>query len=189
MRLFSSCSSSSLTSHEESRIPITLLSGFLGSGKTTTLKHILQNNEGFKVGVIVNDVASVNIDANLIKNDRAQIVSPNEASSSVPTVQLQNGCACCSLSDELANSIEQLLDVGGDKGFDQIVVELSGVADPNQVKGNFETLILQVRKRWAHGKCVFSASYTHRPSALLPLSLSRRTIPWWIRWTSGNPMW
>ncbi|GMI24157.1 hypothetical protein TrRE_jg6495, partial [Triparma retinervis] len=101
----------------------------------------MQNNEGYKVGVIVNDVASVNIDAALIKDDRAQIVSPS-SSSFVPTVQLQNGCACCSLSDELATSMGQLLEVGGGE-FDQILVELSGVADPNQVKGNFEALLLQ----------------------------------------------
>ena len=80
------------------KVPITLLSGFLGSGKTTTLEHILHNNDGMKIGIVVNDVASVNIDAKLVSNKGNNGV-----------IELQNGCACCSLADELLTSVDQLL--------------------------------------------------------------------------------
>ena len=70
-------------------IPITVISGFLGSGKTTLLKNLLENKKGIKIAVIVNDVASVNIDSKLV------------SAGSDGMVQLQNGCACCSLADEL----------------------------------------------------------------------------------------
>ena len=72
-------------------IPITVISGFLGSGKTTLLKNMLENKKGIKIAVIVNDVASVNIDSKLVSG----------SSSADGMVQLQNGCACCSLSEEL----------------------------------------------------------------------------------------
>ena len=107
------------------KVPITLLSGFLGTGKTSTLQHLLENKENLKIGVVVNDVASVNIDRKLI--------AAGAASSDL--VELQNGCACCSLRDELLFSIEKLLT---GRKLDSIVVELSGVADPAAVKYNFE---------------------------------------------------
>eukprot|EP00554_Chaetoceros_debilis_P007931 CAMPEP_0194080098 /NCGR_PEP_ID=MMETSP0149-20130528/6175_1 /TAXON_ID=122233 /ORGANISM="Chaetoceros debilis, Strain MM31A-1" /LENGTH=537 /DNA_ID=CAMNT_0038761737 /DNA_START=231 /DNA_END=1844 /DNA_ORIENTATION=+ len=106
---------------------MTLLAGFLGSGKTTTLQNLLANKDGLKIGIIVNDVASVNIDSKLLSN-------PNSLQEE--TIELQNGCACCSLADELLTSVEQLTD-GGKREFDAIVVELSGVADPVQVKSNW----------------------------------------------------
>lgn len=110
-------------------IPITLLSGFLGTGKTTTLKHLLENRDNVKVGVIVNDVASVNIDAKLVKQDgNADAVADG-------MVELQNGCLCCSLADELFFSVEDLIK-GGD--LDCVVVELSGVADPQVIRKNWE---------------------------------------------------
>jgi G3E family GTPase len=114
-------------------VPVTLLSGFLGSGKTTALKNLLENREGIKVGVIVNDVASVNIDARLLGGGNAggDIMAELREGS---TVELQNGCACCSLADELLTSIERLMD---GRDFDAIVVELSGVADPVAVKDNW----------------------------------------------------
>uniref|UniRef100_A0A7S4P808 CobW C-terminal domain-containing protein n=1 Tax=Guillardia theta TaxID=55529 RepID=A0A7S4P808_GUITH len=120
---------------DDSSVPVTLLGGFLGSGKTTILKHILENQVGLKVGVIVNDVASVNIDAKLVRG---------VTSSSVPggsdTIELQNGCACCSISDELFSAVEKLVETGRARGnqFDHILVELSGVAEPSIVKSNFE---------------------------------------------------
>jgi len=121
---------SSLTSDSKQQpIPMTLLSGFLGSGKTTTLKHLLENAEGVKIGVIVNDVASVNIDAKLVSATNQGIV------------ELQNGCACCSLADELLTSVQTLLQKK--QGFDALVVELSGVADPVSVKSNWQTAKLQ----------------------------------------------
>ena len=84
--------------------PITLLSGFLGTGKTSTLKHILENKAGLKVGVVVNDVAEVNIDARLIRGLGAVAKST--------AVELQNGCACCSASEELLTSVQDLVSLG-----------------------------------------------------------------------------
>ena len=124
----------------DTKIPIHLLAGFLGSGKTTTLKHLLENTEDKRLGVIVNDVASVNIDAKLI-NKRADN----------GVVELQNGCACCSLADELLTSIENLLDRGT---FDSIIVELSGVADPVAITNNWKTAV----KTESHPKVTNAAS-------------------------------
>jgi G3E family GTPase len=104
-------------------VPITLLSGFLGTGKTTTLKHLLENVDGVKIGVIVNDVASVNIDAKLVAGQTIDGM-----------VELQNGCACCSLADELFFSVDTMIN---DRELDAIVVELSGVADPMAIKNNW----------------------------------------------------
>lgn len=104
-------------------VPITLLSGFLGTGKTTTLKHLLENVDGVKIGVIVNDVASVNIDAKLVAGQTMDGM-----------VELQNGCACCSLADELFFSVDNMI---SSRELDAIVVELSGVADPMAIKNNW----------------------------------------------------
>ena len=128
-------------------VPITLLSGFLGSGKTTTLQHLLENRDGLRIGVIVNDMASVNIDAKLVKNsDSSSGMNIKDNNNGV--VELQNGCACCSLADELLTTVETLLDSrtgsssgddDNDNGFDAVVVELSGVADPLAIQQNWKT--------------------------------------------------
>eukprot|EP00586_Coscinodiscus_wailesii_P002792 CAMPEP_0172479446 /NCGR_PEP_ID=MMETSP1066-20121228/4027_1 /TAXON_ID=671091 /ORGANISM="Coscinodiscus wailesii, Strain CCMP2513" /LENGTH=577 /DNA_ID=CAMNT_0013239927 /DNA_START=377 /DNA_END=2110 /DNA_ORIENTATION=- len=123
------------TTDDTTPVPITLLSGFLGSGKTTALKNLLENREGLRIGVIVNDVASVNIDAKLIANpDGGSNYEGDDVMFDGGTVELQNGCACCSIADELLTSVEQL--VKG-RNFDAVVVELSGVADPVSVKENW----------------------------------------------------
>jgi hypothetical protein len=115
-------SSSSKSSPDAApKVPIVLLSGFLGAGKTCTLQHLLENTDGVKIGIIVNDVASVNIDAKLV------------SSSMNGVVELQNGCACCSLADELLTSVDLLL---GNHELDAVVVELSGVADPVAIQAN-----------------------------------------------------
>lgn len=120
------------------KIPIVVLSGFLGAGKTTALKRLLENTEGIKIGTIVNDVASVNIDAKLISNSMNNASGKNSNAvgkgSSGATVELQNGCACCSLSDELLTSVTDLME---GRDLDAIVVELSGVADPASVRQNW----------------------------------------------------
>ncbi len=130
-KLFSTTSPNETS--EKEKTPITLLAGFLGSGKTTTLQNLLTNNEGVKIGVIVNDVANVNIDSKLISNPN--VISGEE------TVELQNGCACCSLADELIESVRQLTN-DGERELDHIVIELSGVADPEAVKRNWKSALM-----------------------------------------------
>jgi len=122
-------------------IPTILLAGFLGSGKTSTLKHLLENNQNIKIGTIVNDVAAVNIDAKLIANSDSY--NSNRVNSMAEgVVELQNGCACCSLADELFTSVIRLTE-GGKRELDAIVVELSGVADPVAVRDNWEQAKIQ----------------------------------------------
>jgi G3E family GTPase len=98
------------------RVPITLISGFLGSGKTTVLNELLSGNHGLKLAVIVNDFGSVNIDASLIKAEDSAMIS------------LENGCICCSSSGQLTEAIDNV--IGLEEPPDAIVVEASGVADP-----------------------------------------------------------
>jgi hypothetical protein len=124
-------------------VPITLLSGFLGSGKTSTLQHLLENKDGLKIGVIVNDVASVNIDAKLVKNSGSANSSENEnniVARGDGIIELQNGCACCSLADELLPTIETLLETKSSNGeaFDAVVIELSGVGDPIAIQQHWK---------------------------------------------------
>ena len=144
-RLFSTAEAAT-EEEEETAVPITLLAGFLGSGKTSALKNLLENRDGIKVGVIVNDVAAVNIDAKLIANPGNDGEAPPASSQEIDTgaaietdyggtVELQNGCACCSLADELLTSVETLMD---GRSFDAVVVELSGVADPVAIKQNWD---------------------------------------------------
>lgn len=94
----------------DDKVPISLLSGFLGSGKTTLLQELLTNKGGLRVGVVVNDVASVNIDAKLVR-DRSSSGIRTKSGEGIEFVELENGCACCNASDELMACIAQLLEV------------------------------------------------------------------------------
>ncbi|OEU11080.1 cobW-domain-containing protein [Fragilariopsis cylindrus CCMP1102] len=121
-------------------IPITILSGFLGSGKTTILTHILENKSGnCPVGVVVNDVADVNIDGKLLKAVQQQDTGDNGNDG---LVELENGCACCSLSDELLTSVSELVTLSdlrsSGKQFKHIVIEMSGVSDPKNIRNTFQ---------------------------------------------------
>ncbi len=102
-------------------LPILLLTGYLGSGKTTLLNRILNNNQGIKFAVIVNDIGEVNIDASLIQ--QGGVVNQKDDS----LVALQNGCICCTLKMDL---IQQLQDIISLKRFDYIVIEASGICEP-----------------------------------------------------------
>jgi G3E family GTPase len=101
--------------------PILLLTGYLGSGKTTLVNHILSNQKGIRFAVIVNDIGEVNIDANLIQ--KGGIVNAKDDS----LVALQNGCICCTLKMDLIKQIDDILDM---KRFDYIVIEASGICEP-----------------------------------------------------------
>ena len=107
--------------------PTTLLGGFLGTGKTTTLTHILTNRKGLRVAVVVNDVAAVNVDAMALRRTTVDV------GDGVEMMQLENGCVCCSASGELAPAVKALLE-RAEEPFDHVVVELSGVADPTNVQ-------------------------------------------------------
>ena len=104
--------------------PVVLLTGYLGSGKTTLVNHILSNKKGIKFAVIVNDIGEVNIDANLIQ--KGGVVGKKDES----LVALQNGCICCTLKMDL---IEQLNDIMRLNRFDYIVIEASGICEPEPI--------------------------------------------------------
>lgn len=108
-------------------IPVSLLTGYLGSGKTTLLNHILSNQEGYKVAVIVNDIGEVNIDASLIQ--RGGTVTEKDEN----LVPLSNGCICCTLKVDLMKQIVTLASSGR---FDYILIEASGICEPGPIAGS-----------------------------------------------------
>ena len=112
-------------------VPVTLLTGYLGAGKTTLMNYILSNQEGYKVAVIVNDIGEVNIDASLIQ--KGGIVAEEDAS----LVPLSNGCICCTLKVDLMKQIAELCRSGK---FDYILIEASGICEPMPIVQTITTM-------------------------------------------------
>jgi G3E family GTPase len=124
-------------------VPMTILTGFLGAGKTTLLNRILTGNHGLRVGVLVNDFGSINIDAELVVGIDDNMIS------------LANGCVCCQIRDDLVESVDALLT--RPEGIEYILLEASGVADPSGIFATFTDANLRDRIRLDSVICVVDA--------------------------------
>ena len=119
-----------MTVVKKQKTPITLLCGYLGAGKTTLLNKVLNNQQGYKVAVIVNDIGEVNVDASLI----AKGGNITDTSDIVP---LTNGCICCTLKSQMATNIEKMIKTGK---YDYILIEASGVCEPMPIAQELELI-------------------------------------------------
>ena len=114
-----------------SKLPVTVLSGFLGAGKRTLLNHVLHNREGLKVALIVNDMSEVNVDAQLIENEGTLSRTDERL------VEMSNGCICCTLREDLMVEVEKLAREGR---FDYLLIESTGISEPIPVAQTFSSV-------------------------------------------------
>ncbi|MBB6142613.1 G3E family GTPase [Silvibacterium bohemicum] len=111
------------------KLPVTVLSGFLGAGKTTVLNHVLNNRLGMRVAVIVNDMSEINIDSQLIAQNETKLSRTEEK-----LVEMTNGCICCTLRDDLLQEVSRLAREGR---FDYLLIESTGISEPLPVAATF----------------------------------------------------
>ena len=119
-------------------VPITLLTGYLGAGKTTLMNHLLTNQEGYKIAVIVNDIGEINIDAKLIAD--GGFIKEEDKGNVVP---LSNGCICCTLKEDL---MKQIIEILKTQQFDYILIEASGICEPLPIAQTITILSQSLQK-------------------------------------------
>ena len=129
-------------------VPITLITGYLGSGKTTLINYLLKNASGYKMAVIVNDIGEVNIDADLI--EKGGVVAGKDDN----LVALQNGCICCTLKKDLIDQLAQLIK---SRRFDHILIEASGICEPVPIAQTITYLEQQFENRGMPKFCKLDA--------------------------------
>src|SRR3954452_23766350 len=113
----------------DGRLPVTVLTGFLGAGKTSLLNHILASQRGLRVAVIVNDMSEVNIDADLVRSRDTNLVR-----TSAELVELTNGCICCTLRGDLISAVRQL---ASETRYDYLLIESTGIGEPLPIAASF----------------------------------------------------